>query len=109
MNRYWVTYCTMLSGVAAIFRIYKGHVTHKEKMGSVLLSRAKNLSRFVPETAFAVYIEQKNQPFYPGLIQYQISSIMRKPIFMVSDQVRHKVGYTATEDGLEAQNCRFLY
>ena len=25
---------------------------------------------------------------------------MKKPVFEVSDQVRHKPGYTATEDGL---------
>ena len=28
-----------------------------------------------------------------------MSCIMRKPIFGVSDQVRHKLGCTATEDG----------
>ena len=29
----------------------------------------------------------------------QMSHVMRKPVFGVSDQVRHKPGCTATEDG----------
>ena len=31
--------------------------------------------------------------------QHHMSLVMRKPIFGVSDQVRHKQGRTATEDG----------
>ena len=30
---------------------------------------------------------------------YQLSFVLRKPVFGVSDQVRHKPGFTATEDG----------
>ena len=28
-----------------------------------------------------------------------MSLVVRKPVFRVSDRVRHKLGYTATEDG----------
>ena len=30
---------------------------------------------------------------------YDLSLVVRKPVFGVSDQVRHKPGCTATEDG----------
>ena len=30
---------------------------------------------------------------------YNLSLVVRKPVFEVSDQVRHKPGCTATEDG----------
>ena len=33
------------------------------------------------------------------LLITEISRDMRKPVFEVSDQVRHKPGFTATEDG----------
>ena len=42
------------------------------------------------------YWKQKNQLF---LHQNNLSLILRKPVFGVSDQVRHKPGCTATEDG----------
>ena len=32
-------------------------------------------------------------------ILYEMSLVVRKPVFGVSDQVRHKAGCTATEDG----------
>ena len=32
-----------------------------------------------------------------------MSRVMRKPVFVVSDHVQHKQGYTATEDGLRLE------
>ena len=34
-------------------------------------------------------------------LQLNLSLVVRKPVFGVSDQVRHKPGCTATEDGLK--------
>ena len=33
------------------------------------------------------------------MMLYYMSLVLRKPVFGVSDQVRHKLGCTATEDG----------
>ena len=35
--------------------------------------------------------------------KYKINHVMIKPVFRVSDQVRHKLGCTATEDGLRLE------
>ena len=34
-----------------------------------------------------------------AMVQYNMSRDVRKPVFGISDQVRHKPGCTATEDG----------
>ena len=36
-------------------------------------------------------------------MEAQMSLVLRKPVFGVSDQVRHKPGCTATEDGLKLE------
>ena len=38
-----------------------------------------------------------------GAIYDQLSLVVRKPVFGVSDQVRHKPGCTATEDGMRLE------
>ena len=37
------------------------------------------------------------------LTSLYLSCVMRKPVFRASDQVRHKLGCTATEDGLRLE------
>ena len=55
------------------------------------LTRAFIQAKYNRNSVFAQY----------GLSMYLIhlSLVLRKPVFGVSDQVPHKVGWTATEDG----------
>ena len=48
------------------------------------------------ETVFEIFSEQDKKDHY---LTGNMSGIARKPVFWVSDQVRHKPGCTATEDG----------
>ena len=57
--------------------------------------------------AFALKISRSSQASVAaqaGLCH--MSLVVRKPVFRVSDQVRHKPGYTATED---SQKLEILY
>ena len=46
-------------------------------------------------------VDKRKTGFYMGemLVLVNMSLVLRKPVFGVSDQVRHKPGCTATEDG----------
>ena len=41
---------------------------------------------------------QPQQKYRLGMVSYKLSRVVRKPVFGVSDQVRHKPGCTATEN-----------
>ena len=57
-----------------------------------LVSRPDKMDKTVPHTAVKVYLQLH-------WIYHHLSLFVRKPVFEVFDQVRHKPGCTATEDG----------
>ena len=48
--------------------------------------------------SLSVSIAFKGTNFYILIYHYKMSLVMKKPVFGVSDQFRHKAGCTASED-----------
>ena len=66
----------------------------------VSLEDARKQSPAVDRIITEIIDRNKQDPIKPGMLKhYQMSLVLRKPVFGVSDQVQHKQGCTVTEDG----------
>ena len=71
-------------------------LTAMKKMILTCLLEIKELKVYVEEGI--IFYKEKDQSAMKRNL-YHMSLVLRKPVFGVSDQVRHKPGCTAIEDG----------
>ena len=74
----------------------KGNIILKNKANHVLKCTECEIEK-VKKSSKSHSLDVSENATYPGI--YNMSLVLRKPVFGVSDQVQHKLDCTVTEDG----------